>query len=50
MEIGTKKHVSVEILLKAFNHMMLAKAMADIYEENRNLNSRTMFSTRIRIF
>ncbi|WP_332032793.1 thiamine pyrophosphate-dependent dehydrogenase E1 component subunit alpha, partial [Kaistella sp.] len=37
MEIGTKKHVSEEILLKAFNHMMLAKAMADIYEENRNI-------------
>ena len=37
MEIGTKKHISEEILLKAFNHMMLAKAMADIYEENRNI-------------
>ena len=37
MEIGTKQHVSEEILLKAFNHMMLAKAMADIYEENRNI-------------
>ena len=37
MEIGTKQNVSKEILLKAFNHMMLAKAMADIYEENRNI-------------
>ncbi|MBU4539154.1 MAG: tungsten formylmethanofuran dehydrogenase [Bacteroidetes bacterium] len=37
MEIGTKQNVSEEILLKAFNHMMLAKAMADIYEENRNV-------------
>ncbi|WP_332020792.1 thiamine pyrophosphate-dependent enzyme, partial [Kaistella sp.] len=37
MEIGTKKQISEEILLKAFNHMMLAKAMADIYEENRNI-------------
>ncbi len=37
MDIGTKLHVSEEILLKAFNHMMLAKAMADIYEENRNI-------------
>lgn len=27
--------VSQDILLKAFHHMMLAKAMADIYEENR---------------
>ncbi|WP_304342755.1 thiamine pyrophosphate-dependent enzyme [Chryseobacterium koreense] len=32
----TKENISQEILLKAFNHMMLAKAMADIYEENRN--------------
>ena len=31
MEIGTQQNVSKEILLKAFNHMMLAKAMADIY-------------------
>lgn len=37
MEIDTKQNVSKEILLKAFNHMMLAKAMADIYEENRNI-------------
>lgn len=35
MEIDTQQTVSKEILLKAFNHMMLAKAMADIYEENR---------------
>lgn len=33
----TKENISQEILLKAFNHMMLAKAMADIYEENRNI-------------
>lgn len=37
MEIGTQQNVSKEILLKAFNHMMLAKAMADVYEENRNI-------------
>ena len=37
MEIDTQQNVSEEILLKAFNHMMLAKAMADIYEENRNI-------------
>lgn len=36
MEI-TKENISQEILLKAFNHMMLAKAMADLYEENRNI-------------
>ena len=37
MELDTQQNVSEEILLKAFNHMMLAKAMADIYEENRNI-------------
>ena len=37
MEIDTKKSVSKEILLKAFNHMMIAKATADVYEENRNI-------------
>ncbi len=37
MEIGTENHVSQDVLLKAFNHMMLAKAMADIYEENRQI-------------
>ncbi|MCP2038189.1 thiamine pyrophosphate-dependent enzyme [Chryseobacterium sp. HSC-36S06] len=37
MEIRTKHNVSKEILLKAFHQMMLAKAMADIYEENRNI-------------
>ncbi|MBH1959429.1 MAG: tungsten formylmethanofuran dehydrogenase [Flavobacteriia bacterium] len=37
MEIRTKHNVSKEILLKAFHHMMLARAMADIYEENRNI-------------
>ena len=36
MEITTEK-VSQDILLKAYNHMMLAKAMADIYEENRTI-------------
>lgn len=34
MEI-IKEKISQDILLKAFNHMMLAKATADIYEENR---------------
>ena len=37
MEIDTKKTVLQEILLKAFNHMMIAKATADVYEENRNI-------------
>lgn len=37
MEIDTKQNVSQEILLKAFRHMMLAKATADVYEENRNI-------------
>ncbi len=37
MEIHTKEKVSQEILLKAFNHMMIAKATADVYEENRNI-------------
>ena len=37
MELDTQQNVSEEILLKAFNHMMLAKAMADIYEKNRNI-------------
>ncbi len=32
---STKEKISAEVLLKAYNHMMLAKAMADIYEENR---------------
>lgn len=35
MELNTEEKVSQQILLKAYNHMMLAKAMADIYEENR---------------
>ena len=39
MEIDTQHKVSQEILLKAFNHMMLAKAMADIYEENRSITT-----------
>ncbi|QBO59252.1 alpha-ketoacid dehydrogenase subunit alpha/beta [Chryseobacterium salivictor] len=37
MEIDTKQKVSQEILLKAFRHMMIAKATADVYEENRNI-------------
>ena len=37
MEIDTKKTVSQNILLKAYRHMMLAKAIADVYEENRNI-------------
>jgi 2-oxoisovalerate dehydrogenase E1 component len=37
MEIDTKNPVSQEILLKAYRHMMLAKATADVYEENRNI-------------
>ena len=37
MEIIKKGIVSQEILLKAFGHMMTAKASADVYEENRNV-------------
>jgi 2-oxoisovalerate dehydrogenase E1 component len=37
MEIDTKQTVSQEILIKAFHHMMVAKATADVYEENRNI-------------
>lgn len=37
MEIDTKNKISKEILLEAFNHMMVAKATADVYEENRNI-------------
>lgn len=37
MEIIKKGIVSQEILLKAFCHMMTAKATADVYEENRNV-------------
>src|SRR5690606_11770512 len=37
MENTLHEKVSQDILLKAYNHMMLAKAMADIYEENRNI-------------
>ena len=37
MEIDTKQKVSQEILLKAFNRMMIAKATADVYEENRTI-------------
>ncbi|KIA83452.1 tungsten formylmethanofuran dehydrogenase [Kaistella solincola] len=37
MEIIKKESVSQDIFLKAFKHMMVAKATADVYEENRNL-------------
>lgn len=37
MEMIKKTKVSEELLLKAFRHMMIAKATADIYEENRNI-------------
>ncbi|MBC7556109.1 MAG: tungsten formylmethanofuran dehydrogenase, partial [Chryseobacterium sp.] len=37
MELNTEKVISKDILLKAFHHMMLAKATADIYEENRGI-------------
>lgn len=36
MQTTTEK-VSKDILLKAYHHMMLAKAMADVYEENRTV-------------
>ena len=32
MEIIKKESVSQDILLKAFKHMMVAKATADVYE------------------
>lgn len=35
MRTEIKEQVSQEILLKAYHHMMQAKAMADVYEENR---------------
>lgn len=37
MENTMHQKVSQDILLKAYHHMMLAKAMADIYEENRSI-------------
>lgn len=37
MNSQIKEQVSQEILLKAYHHMMQAKAMADIYEENRTI-------------
>lgn len=37
MEKESTQTIAKEILLKAFHQMMLAKAMADIYEENRNI-------------
>lgn len=36
-DFTTKEIISKEILLKAYNQMMLAKSMADVYEENRNI-------------
>ncbi len=39
MELEISENVSKEILLEAYHHMMLAKAMADIYEENRNITT-----------
>lgn len=36
-DFKTKKIISKDILLKAYTQMMFAKAMADIYEENRNI-------------
>ncbi|MFN4075761.1 MAG: thiamine pyrophosphate-dependent enzyme [Cloacibacterium sp.] len=36
-DFTTKEIISKEILLKAYTQMMLAKSMADIYEENRNI-------------
>ncbi|SFH86843.1 alpha-ketoacid dehydrogenase subunit alpha/beta [Halpernia frigidisoli] len=37
MEFTKENIVSKDILLKAFHHMMIAKATADIYEENRGI-------------
>lgn len=37
MEAKIENKISKNILLKAFHHMMTAKATADIYEENRNI-------------
>lgn len=36
-DFTTKEIISKEILLKAYTQMMLAKSMADVYEENRNI-------------
>ena len=36
-DFTTKEIISKEILLKAYTQMMLAKSLADIYEENRNI-------------
>lgn len=36
-DFTTKEIISKEILLKAYTQMMLAKSMADIYEENKNI-------------
>ena len=38
MEI-IKEKVAHDILLKAYRHMMLARAMADVYEENRSVTT-----------
>lgn len=37
MEFRTKEVISKDILLQAYRHMMVAKATADVYEENRNI-------------
>lgn len=37
MEFSTKEVISQDILLQAYRHMMVAKATADVYEENRNI-------------
>lgn len=39
MEMKTGKTVSQEILVRAYRHMMLARAMADLYEENRSITT-----------
>ncbi|AYO57585.1 tungsten formylmethanofuran dehydrogenase [Chryseobacterium sp. 6424] len=39
MEMKTGKTVSQEILVRAYRHMMLARAMADLYEENRSVTT-----------
>lgn len=35
METTTESRIVQDVLLRAFSHMMMAKAMADFYEENR---------------
>lgn len=36
METTTENRIAQDILLTAFQHMMMTKAMADLYEENRS--------------